>query len=617
LTSSSPPVVDSVNHDPLLGKLLRIDPRSESPYAIPADNPFPVPAREVFAYGLRNPWRFSFDRVTGDLAIGDVGQGGFEELDDARAPGLGVGANYGWRVYEGLHAYPGGLPAGPPFPVGFVFPVLEKTHGGDGFCAITGGYVVRDPALPELNGQYVYGDFCKPGLRAVTLTPGGATGDRSLNLFVDGLASFGEDGCGRVYAVSLNGPLYRLATTGTCAGPSIPFSSPAVSIDDATVNEGNVATFQVSLNSTSTSTVTVDYTTADGTAKAPGDYTSTSGTLSFAPGETSKTITVPVAGDTIDEPDETFVVHLSNAVNVSIADGEGTGTIADDDPAPSLSIDDATVNEGDSGSSPMTFTVSLAGQTERTVTVSYGTADGTATAPGDYTSTSGTLSFAPGETTKTISVAVAGDTIDEADETFAVNLTDAVDASIADGEGAGTITDNDEPLPPGEAPAISVANVRVREGDSDTTPATFKVSLSKPATQDVAVDYTTLDGTAIAPWDYLTTTGRLVVPPGATAATVTVPVRADTIWERRETFSLVLSNPSTGAAILDGRGRAAIVDDDLGGGATGWVWRAHAVRRSLALRGFPTVDTHRPELVHHRHTPTAYHHATGWCGSPC
>src|SRR3954462_10063582 len=191
LTSSDPPVINSVNHNPLLGKLLRIDPRSRSPYAIPPGNPFPAPAAEVFAYGLRNPWRFSFDRETGDLAIGDVGQDAFEELDEAPAPGLGLGADYGWSLFEGLHTYPRGLPAGPPFPEGFVFPVLEKSHSGDGYCSITGGYVVRDPALPELAGQYVYGDFCKPGLRAVTLTPGGAGNDHSLGLSVPGLDSFG------------------------------------------------------------------------------------------------------------------------------------------------------------------------------------------------------------------------------------------------------------------------------------------------------------------------------------------------------------------------------------------------------------------------------------------
>jgi len=208
------------------------------------------------------------------------------------------------------------------------------------------------------------------------------------------------------------------------------------------------------------------------------------------------------------------------------------------------------------------FTVSLAGQTGRTVTVDYSTADGTATAPGDYTSTSGTLSFAPGETAKTITVPVVGDTIDEPDETFSVALSGAVDVTIADGLGVGTIVDDDQPSSPGEGRAISVRNVRVKEGDSGTTAARFTVSLSTASAQDVAVDYTTVDGTAIAPADYSTVSGRLVFPAGATGATVTVPVVGDTVPERRETFSLVLSNPSAGADIAAGRGVGIIVDDD-------------------------------------------------------
>jgi hypothetical protein len=344
---------------------------------------------------------------------------------------------------------------------------------------------------------------------------------------------------------------------------------PQVSIGDASVIERNTgqanARFTVSLSPASGQTVTVDYATADGTAVAEVDYRARAGVVTFLPGETSQMVNVPVIGDTIDEPDETFAVDLSNAVNASIADGEGAGTIADDDTAPSLSIDDATVNEGGSGSSPMTFTVSLAGQSDRTVSVGYATADDTATAPGDYTSTSGTLSFAPGETSKTVTVPVAGDTLDEPDETFAVDLADAVDASIADGEGVGTIVDDDEPLPPGAGPAISVGNVRVTEGDSDTTPATFKVSLSRPSAQDVAVGYATVDGTAVADTDYVATTGRLVVPAGETASTVTVPVRGDTVRERRETFSLVLSNPSAGADIAAGAGIGTIMDDDSRG----------------------------------------------------
>jgi glucose/arabinose dehydrogenase len=210
LTSSPPDVVNMVNHDPRLGKLLRLDPRTGAP----ASNPFAAPAREVWAYGLRNPWRFSFDRATGDLVVADVGQGAFEEVDVARAAaGGGRGANFGWSGFEGRHTFPGGAPVDPATQPGFAFPVIEESHAA-GWCSITGGYVVRDPALPELFGQYVFGDFCKGDLTAAVL---GATAPRSLGLNVPSLNSFGEDACGRVYAVSLTGPVYRLASTGACA----------------------------------------------------------------------------------------------------------------------------------------------------------------------------------------------------------------------------------------------------------------------------------------------------------------------------------------------------------------------------------------------------------------
>jgi glucose/arabinose dehydrogenase len=194
----------------LEGKLLRIDPRRSGSrrYSVPASNPFVDRggARpEIYSYGLRNPWRFSFDRTTGDLAIGDVGQGEIEEIDFARK-GEARGANYGWRPFEGTRRHSPGEQA-----PGAVAPVIELTHD-DGNCSVTGGYVVRDPALTGLAGRYVYGDFCKGELRAARLSAGGATGDRSLGLKkVANLSSFGEDGLGRVYVVSLDGPVYRLA----------------------------------------------------------------------------------------------------------------------------------------------------------------------------------------------------------------------------------------------------------------------------------------------------------------------------------------------------------------------------------------------------------------------
>jgi glucose/arabinose dehydrogenase len=202
-TTPAAPTIDTVNHlnhDYRLGKLLRIDPATG--------------ALTIFSYGLRNPWRFSFDRNTGDLIIGDVGQDRYEEVDFAAAPGDGAGANYGWHNYEGLHTYPGNMPAGAAG--GTVLPVVEYPHSG-GLCSITGGFVVRDPALPELAGTYLYGDNCTGDISGATL-PAGAP--RPLGFNVPMVSSFGEDGCGRVYAASLSGPVYRFASSGTCAGPA-------------------------------------------------------------------------------------------------------------------------------------------------------------------------------------------------------------------------------------------------------------------------------------------------------------------------------------------------------------------------------------------------------------
>jgi glucose/arabinose dehydrogenase len=179
-------------------------------YTVPEDNPFVGQAGarpEIWAYGLRNPWRFSFDRETGDLAIADVGQDAVEEVDFAPA-GSGAGANYGWNCFEGRVPFEG-APAGCAAP-GHVPPVLEYSSRDDQLaCSITGGYVVRDDSLP-IAGRYVYGDFCTGELRTTELAAGGATDDRSLNLRVPAISSFGEDSAGRVYAVSLAGPVLRL-----------------------------------------------------------------------------------------------------------------------------------------------------------------------------------------------------------------------------------------------------------------------------------------------------------------------------------------------------------------------------------------------------------------------
>ena len=227
---------------------------------------------------------------------------------------------------------------------------------------------------------------------------------------------------------------------------------PILSVDDVTVTEGDAGTvnaiFTVSLNTVSGRALSVDYATANGSATAPADYASAADRLDFAAGETTKTVAVTVNADLLDEANETFNVNLANATNATIGDGQGIGTITDDDATPSLAIGDVTVTEGDAGTTNANFTVTLSAPSGRTVSAGYATADGTATAPADFVAATGTVSFAAGETTRTITVAVNGDLTDEIDETFSVNLTGPVNATITDAEGIGTITDDDAAAEP-------------------------------------------------------------------------------------------------------------------------------------------------------------------------
>lgn len=240
---------------------------------------------------------------------------------------------------------------------------------------------------------------------------------------------------------------------------------PAVSVADATVTEGDNGThylaFTVSLSAAATGPVTVGYATADGTATAGSDYTARSGTLTFKAGQTSRVVRVAVAGDTAGEGDETVRFTVSSPAGATIADGAAIGTIVNDDgsPPPTLSIGNASFKEG-SAAAPghATFTVTLSSASSTPVTVKYATKDYTATAGSDYVAGSGRITFAPGETSKTITVAAIGDAIIEPNERFDVVLSAPVGATIADGTGAGVIRNDDKP-------AISIGNVSVTEGD--------------------------------------------------------------------------------------------------------------------------------------------------------
>jgi glucose/arabinose dehydrogenase len=208
--------------DSLLGKLLRldVDQSADAPpyYGIPFDNPYRgsgTTRDEVFALGFRNPWRFSFDRLTGDLWIGDVGQSTLEEVDVL--PAGTSGQNFGWKIMEGTACFrevscPADIP--PCGSSAYTLPVLEYEHTEDGGCSVTGGYVYRGNLLPQLYGTYVFGDFCAGTIWGAAPRPTGLLQVRELPATAPLLTTFGQDAAGELYAATISGNLYRLAARG-------------------------------------------------------------------------------------------------------------------------------------------------------------------------------------------------------------------------------------------------------------------------------------------------------------------------------------------------------------------------------------------------------------------
>ena len=349
------------------------------------------------------------------------------------------------------------------------------------------------------------------------------------------------------FTVELSDPVGTAITNSTGVGTIAADAMPALSITDAVpVAEGGEATFMVSLSPASSELVTVAYATQDGTAVADSDYTATSGTLRFEPGETIQNIQVATLRDAIAEPSESFTVGLSDPVGTAIANSTGVGTIAAD-AMPALSITDAVpVAEGGEA----TFMVSLSPASSELVTVAYATQDGTAVADSDYTATSGTLRFEPGETIQNIQVATLRDAIAEPSESFTVGLSDPVGTAIANSTGVGTIAAD-------AMPALSITDaVPVAEGGE----ATFMVSLSPASSELVTVAYATQDGTAVAGSDYTAASGTLQFDPGMTSHTIRVAVLNDTAVEPTETFAVELSDPVR-ATLADGTGVGTITDD--------------------------------------------------------
>ena len=337
-------------------------------------------------------------------------------------------------------------------------------------------------------------------------------------------------------------------------GPSSPhtdFEVHPIGGNDAGYND-NVVTFTVTLSTPSSQTATVKYTTMDGTAIAGVDYEAVTGTLTFVPGQTQETIEVPILGDIDEEADKSFTVALSDPTFATIADATATGTLEDDDPT--LAVEDVAIREGDGEAVEAVFTVSLSAIKDETVTVLYETADGTAKAGVDYEAVGGMLTFEPGETEKTVAVAILGNMENQSDRGFSLRLLHPRTASIRDNEAEATIQDDD--------PAILVEGSVVAEGDEGTTDGVFTVRLSAPPLRTVTFDYATEDGTATAGSDYQAAGGTLTFEVGdPIEQTVVVPVVGDLENESYETFTLALSNV-TNSLVVEQPGDIMITGDD-------------------------------------------------------
>lgn len=339
----------------------------------------------------------------------------------------------------------------------------------------------------------------------------------------------------------------RTAVTVTGAGSS----APAFAIGDGSGSEGGSLSFTVTRSGDLSASQSVNWASASNTAISETDFSAGSGTLTFAAGEPSKTVSIATLQDTVYEGNETLFVNLSGVTGgATISDPQGLGTITDDDQAITFAIGDVSVVEGGN----LVLTVTKTGTTVNTTSVNYASANGNALAGSDYTAVSGTLTFLGADTSKTVTIATIDDGIIEANETVLVNLSGAsVGTTISDGQGVGTITDNDAPA----SPTLSVSD----GGNTEGFPITFTVTRSGDTSFSVSVSYATATGTAGSN-DFTAASGTLTFAAGQTSKTVTVQTSNNNIFEEEETFTLNLSNPTGGATISDGEGIGTIFDDD-------------------------------------------------------
>ena len=337
------------------------------------------------------------------------------------------------------------------------------------------------------------------------------------------------------------------------AVPIVGFSSASYSVNE---NAGT-ATITVTLSSASVVTATVNYTSSDNTATAGSDYTAAGGTLTFTPGITSRTFTVPIINDVTIEGNEVLSLTLSSAVSATIGLNPAALTIVDDDvPAVDFSSVAYSVNEN-TGSA--TITVTLSGVSPLTATVDYSTADNTATAASDYTAVSGTLTFTPGLTSRTFSVPITDDALFESNETVRLNLSNGINATLGATNNPATLTilDNDN----ANAPEVQFSSATYSVAEN-SGPAVITVTLSTVSGVTATVNYATSNNTATAGSDYTATSGILTFSPGITSQTVSVPITNDGVFEGNETLSLTLSSTISASLGSPSAATLTILEDE-------------------------------------------------------
>ena len=446
-----------------------------------------------------------------------------------------------------------GAEVGTPFPTGVILDNDRPRISVEGATAVEGGdltfeIVLSEPAFSEVTASYVTRNFSaiagedfEAAAGTVVFAPGETSKLVTVRTLEDDLVEDREE-----MGLELTAVDGATINTGGNVGNILDNDAPAVSVSDAEAAEGGALEFTVTLSQPAFGDVTVDFATADGTAAAGADYDAASGTLTFAAGETSKTVTVATTDDAAVEPSETLSLTLAAAAGATIADATGVGTILDND-VPAVSVSDAEAVEG--GLLEFDVTLSEPGQEE--VVLRMSTSGATAVAGADYEEADVFVVFEPGRTLVTVRVATLEDGEVEGPETLTFSVDTAEGATVADGQGVGTILDDDRPT-------VSVSDAEAVEGGA----LEFTVTLSQPAFGDVTVDFATADGTAAAGADYAAASGTLTFAAGETTKTVTVQTTDDAAVEPSETLSLTLSRAS-GATTDDATGVGTILDNDV------------------------------------------------------